>query len=456
MSLTKVSYSMITGAVANVIDYGADPTGATSSQAAFVAAFATGNAIYVPRGTYLVTGSLVLPYTKTMFGDGPGVSVIQCDTSAFSGVCLTVNGRSRIHDFSVTAINAASPKTATGIYFANPDGVYNFTGHTSATNIYVNGFNVGIQVNNFFDLKFELIESFENGRGFEVSPNYSPSVDSGYYTTITLLKCYIASNDLEGFYASSTINGRVLHFIDTVFEYNCGNPSVATAEVSITRCFQVNFTSCYAEGLPAGSKPWLLLNDVSECLIDSHFATSTQGVNIGDATAQLTVLNSTIGNLVGAAGASNQNIYTVGSNIQTKTVVNTVTQRYISTTLNGAYQRDLCISNNLKLTSDLSLNSSFLNEFKMFTKTVTATIGAGASVSLISDYASSNVFAGDVVALASITNLYNPGLILTVTPATTGSKDYFCVLATNTTASSITVTSAQLKVVFFTGSGMAI
>ena len=456
MSLTKVSYSMITGAVANVIDYGADPTGATSSQAAFVAAFATGNAIYVPRGTYLVTGNLLLPYGKAMFGDGVGISVIRCDTSAFSGVCLTVNGRSRIHDFTVTAINKPNPLTATGIYFTDTDSIYNFTGHSSATNIHVNGFNVGIQVNNFFDLKFELIESFENNRGFEVLPNYSPSQDSGYYTTITLLKCYIASNTLEGFYASSTINGRVLHFIDSVFEFNCSNVSVATAEVSITRCFQVNFTSCYAEGLAGGSKPWLLLEDVSECLINSHFATATQGVNIGENTSQLTVLNSTIGNLVGATGASAQNIYTVGSNIATKTVVNTVTQRYTSTTVNGTYQKDLCISNQLKLTSDLSTNSSSLNEFKMFTRTVTATIGVGASVSLISDYASSNVFSGDVVALASITNLYNPGLILTVTPATTGSKDYFCVLATNTTASSITVTSAQLKVLFFTGSGMAI
>ena len=457
MSLTKVSYSMITGAVANVIDYGADPTGATSSQAAFVAAFASGNAIYIPRGTYLVTGNLVLPYGKVMFGDGPGISVIRCDTSAFVGVCLTVNGRSRIHDFTVTAINKPNPLTATGIYFADPDAQFGFTGHSSATNIYVNGFNVGIQVNNFFDLKFELIESFENNRGFEVSPNYSPSTDSGYYTTITLLKCYIASNTLEGFYASSTINGRVLHFIDTVFEFNCSNSSVATAEVSITRCFQVNFTSCYAEGLPAGSKPWLLLNDVSECLINSHFAVSTQGVNIGETTGQLTVLNSTIGNLVGAtSGAGNQNIYTVGSNIVTKTIANTVTQRYIATTVNSVYQKDLCINNYLKLTSDLAANTSSLSEFKMFTRTVTATIGAGASVLLITDYASANVFAGDVVATATITNLYNPGLILTVTPATTGSKEYFCVLATNTTASSITVTSAQLKVVFFSGTGMAI
>jgi hypothetical protein len=61
-----------------------------------------------------------------------------------------------------------------------------------------------------------------------------------------------------------------------------------------------------------------------------------------------------------------------------------------------------------------------------------------------------------MVAMATITNLYNPGLILTVTPSTAGDKNYFCVLATNTTGSSITVTNAQLKVVFLNGYGMAI
>ena len=185
MSLTKVSYSMINGAVANVLDYGADPTGATSSQAAFVAAFATGNAIYVPKGTYLVTGGLVLPDNKKMFGDGVNLSQIRCDTSAFTGVCLTVGGRSEIRDFSVLAINPPNPLTATGVYFAASDGQYNFTGHSSATNIRSQKFNVGFQVNNFFDLEFHRCEAYENNRGWEVVPYYSASTDSGYYTTIT-------------------------------------------------------------------------------------------------------------------------------------------------------------------------------------------------------------------------------------------------------------------------------
>lgn len=69
MSLTKVSYSMITGAVVNVLDYGADATGVADSSAAVQAATDTGNAVYFPQGTYRVAG--VTRTGKTIwFSDG--------------------------------------------------------------------------------------------------------------------------------------------------------------------------------------------------------------------------------------------------------------------------------------------------------------------------------------------------------------------------------------------------
>jgi len=59
MSLTKVSYSMITGAPVNVLDYGADPTGVANSTDAFAAAAAAieaqdGGKLVIPAGTYIV------------------------------------------------------------------------------------------------------------------------------------------------------------------------------------------------------------------------------------------------------------------------------------------------------------------------------------------------------------------------------------------------------------------
>jgi hypothetical protein len=60
MSLTKASYSMITGAPFNVLDYGADPTGTNDSSSAFTAAStASGTqSAFVPKGTYKLTGTI--------------------------------------------------------------------------------------------------------------------------------------------------------------------------------------------------------------------------------------------------------------------------------------------------------------------------------------------------------------------------------------------------------------
>ena len=59
MSLTKVSYSMITGAPVNVLDYGADTTGVANSTDAFYAAAsaintAGGGCLVIPKGSYTV------------------------------------------------------------------------------------------------------------------------------------------------------------------------------------------------------------------------------------------------------------------------------------------------------------------------------------------------------------------------------------------------------------------
>lgn len=71
MSLTKVSYSMITGSPANVLDFGADSTGVANSTAAIQAAIDSGaDSVYVPSGTYRVTATITVTRPITFFGDG--------------------------------------------------------------------------------------------------------------------------------------------------------------------------------------------------------------------------------------------------------------------------------------------------------------------------------------------------------------------------------------------------
>jgi hypothetical protein len=82
MSLTKVSYSMIESAPVNVLDFGADPTGATDSLAAFQAAIASfpttldttfysqGGTVLVPPGEYFLSASLEINRNIVLKGVG--------------------------------------------------------------------------------------------------------------------------------------------------------------------------------------------------------------------------------------------------------------------------------------------------------------------------------------------------------------------------------------------------
>jgi len=92
MSLTKVSYSMITGAPVNVLDFGADPTGVTDSTAAFNDALQAtipfaqviSRTVYVPPGTYKISSTLFVRAGCTLEGAGGTSSAITSDGATIS------------------------------------------------------------------------------------------------------------------------------------------------------------------------------------------------------------------------------------------------------------------------------------------------------------------------------------------------------------------------------------
>lgn len=105
MSLTKVSYSMVVGATANVLDYGASPSAAASTNtAAFIAALAVSDIVYVPSGNYALNGAITVISGKRLYGNGASSILTFTFTGGDSAIKLTgTSGRQQIVGLSIIA-----------------------------------------------------------------------------------------------------------------------------------------------------------------------------------------------------------------------------------------------------------------------------------------------------------------------------------------------------------------
>ena len=122
MSLTKASYSMITGTPVNVLDYGADPTGIATSSSAFNAAIAAGNNIYIPQGTYSITSTLTVGAGKRIFGAGKNTILNLANVSL-----IDTTFAFRLNDVNIALSTSPYPSTHTATVIklnGNTGGAY--------------------------------------------------------------------------------------------------------------------------------------------------------------------------------------------------------------------------------------------------------------------------------------------------------------------------------------------
>jgi hypothetical protein len=116
MSLTKVSYSMINGAPANVLDFGAIGDGITNDTVAVQAAINAVDAVYFPTGTYLLN-TVTLKTDSFLFGDGASTIIKQNTiTSASYGTFFADSGSASttinnivIRDMRIESPNIVAP-----------------------------------------------------------------------------------------------------------------------------------------------------------------------------------------------------------------------------------------------------------------------------------------------------------------------------------------------------------
>lgn len=111
MSLTKSSYSMITGAVANVLDFGAVGNSTVNLGPALQAAHDSlgpdGGAIYIPAASsnYLMSSGVVFTKTIKLFGDGWFNSEILTRSSGIT--LISTNSKLDVEYLHFTALDAA-------------------------------------------------------------------------------------------------------------------------------------------------------------------------------------------------------------------------------------------------------------------------------------------------------------------------------------------------------------
>lgn len=141
MSLTKVSYSMINGAVVNVFDYGATGDGTTDDAAAVQLALNVGGTVFFPAGTYLIGTTLnVLSNTQVLLDQTATVKA----KSSLSGKLFSVSGKTNVKItggiFDGNKASAASATDVIYIYNSSSVWVTNTTvQNANGRNIYVEG-----------------------------------------------------------------------------------------------------------------------------------------------------------------------------------------------------------------------------------------------------------------------------------------------------------------------------
>ena len=186
MSLTKVSYSMITGAPVNVRDFGAVGDGATDDTTAIQAAInygaANGIEIQIPSGIYKTTAPLTVTVNGTSIrglgsiplgtdttGKGPIIRYYGTDKALDVGVAPTVNG-TNIYNTRIENIRIQTDTntlTAMRVW-------HSYGGYFNNISIYgQKGFaNTGLLVSSGIDNIYQQIEISGNGPG-----SVGPTVD---------------------------------------------------------------------------------------------------------------------------------------------------------------------------------------------------------------------------------------------------------------------------------------
>lgn len=213
MSLTKVTYSMIQGECANVLDFGASPSAtATVNTAAIQAAINSGaSSVYLPSGTYTVNSEITVPGNCYLFGDGIGQTIVYATTvGANKAIFRVTNSKVGFSNMTVRGPSvAAYVVDECAIWF------YDTTGPTKQI-----GF-------------VENVEIYDIGA-------YGVQIE--YFNKVTVNSCYIHNVGYAGVSVLSGYDAKISNnTIDTVTPGTAGNAYGVAISSRITKLQPTRF-----------------------------------------------------------------------------------------------------------------------------------------------------------------------------------------------------------------------
>lgn len=270
MSLTKVSYSMITGSVINVRDYGATGDGSTDDTAAIQSAIdaGLGKRIFFPKGVYKITDTLDIGYasanTVDLFGEGLG-SVIQWNGANSLPVVWyqgTAAGGAWYANTVIERLNFVNNTANTGVIgirFGKSGDTSVGVGNTHIRNCQFSTFGVCVQSiyesdemtisDNRFN-GYTLYGVQTEGSGVRIINNHFQNAGASSYA-------------INATYSAITISGNVIQansMLGAIYLANCGgfNINANYSESGAGASYFVSLVSCqggYISGNTVGGFP---------------------------------------------------------------------------------------------------------------------------------------------------------------------------------------------------------
>lgn len=335
-----------------------------------------------------------------------------------------------------------------GIDWSHTNAPSSFLGWTHGKDVIVKSFtNTAVNVGNVFALWWENFRILQNGTATSdpacvISPT---DATSGYFTTIYWKNVYLNQNNNQALSVAPTLKSPNFIWDGVVIEENC--LLGGTRQAYITRVDPFEISGLYLENgtVPAlvldnirGSARGLYLNNNTNDAIT--FVATTADFNFED--VKITGVGANTITLNGGAlqrvGFKNSAVSFNGGTIPS---INRL--KLENTRANGTYYADYTVGTAARLQVN---DASKIRAVRTYQLTgLNKTITAGSRVSL------GQVNLGSIlVDTAGVATLksFQPDIILTVTPATTGSTDYFNVFARNMSASDIILSSDVCTVVF--------